>query len=61
MRAVGRAAMYMIEEVRRQFHEIPSLRNALEIMKKHNSDLKHATAEEMEIFREADGKVDYGK
>ena len=32
MGAVGRAAMAMIEEVRRQFREIPELKKALEIM-----------------------------
>ena len=61
MRAVGKAAMFMIEEVRRQFAEIPALKKALEIMKKYDSDIKKATPEEMEIFREADGKVEYGK
>ena len=36
MSAVGRAAMAMIEEVRRQFRDIPELKSALDVMKKGN-------------------------
>ena len=38
MGAVGRAAMAMIEEVRRQFNELPELRKALELMNLKNED-----------------------
>ncbi len=61
MNAVGRAAMAMIQEVRRQFATIPELKNALEIMRKYDSDLSSASPEDMEIFRKADGKAEYAK
>ncbi len=61
MKAVGKAAMAMIQEVRRQFKEIPALKNALVIMRKYDSDMDKATDEEREIFRKADGKAEYGK
>ncbi len=62
MSAVGRAAMSMIEEVRRQFTTIPALRAALDLMKTHgDKDVSHWSAEEQKIFNEADGKAEYGK
>ncbi|MDA0950638.1 MAG: sodium-translocating pyrophosphatase [Bacteroidetes bacterium] len=61
MNAVGRAAMAMIEEVRRQFKEIPALKAALEIMRKYDSDLSKATAEDRAIFDAADGVAEYDK
>ncbi len=61
MNAVGRAAMAMIQEVRRQFKEIPQLHAALEIMRKYNSDLSKITDEERKIFDAADGYAEYEK
>jgi K(+)-stimulated pyrophosphate-energized sodium pump len=61
MRAVGQAAMSMIQEVRRQFTTIPALKAALELMKKYDSDISKATEEEKKIFHEADGKAEYDK
>jgi len=61
MNAVGRAAMAMIEEVRRQFNSIPALKDALVIMRKYDSDMSKATKEEVEIFEKADGVAEYEK
>ncbi|WP_298551698.1 sodium-translocating pyrophosphatase [uncultured Algibacter sp.] len=61
MNAVGRAAMAMIEEVRRQFRDIPKLKAALEVMRAVDSDMTKATKEQRAIFDAADGVADYGK
>ena len=61
MNAVGKAAMSMIEEVRRQFKELPKLKAALEVMKKYNSDLSKASKTDLKIFEEADGVAEYSK
>jgi len=62
MNAVGKAAMAMIEEVRRQFKEIPALKAALEVMKKNEGkDQKDWSAEDQAIFDAADGTPEYDK
>ena len=61
MNAVGKAAMSMIEEVRRQFKELPKLKAALEVMKKYDSDLSKASKSDMKIFNDADGVAEYSK
>jgi K(+)-stimulated pyrophosphate-energized sodium pump len=62
MGAVGRAAMAMIEEVRRQFANIPQLKAALAVMRKNGeTDMKDWSAEDQQTFNDADGKAEYGK
>ncbi|ROL61700.1 sodium-translocating pyrophosphatase [Bacteroidetes/Chlorobi group bacterium ChocPot_Mid] len=62
MGAVGKAAMRMIQEVRRQFTTIPALKAALDLMRKHgDEDLDKWSAEDQKVFREADGKAEYEK
>ncbi len=62
MGAVGRAAMAMIQEVRRQFHSIPELGAALEAMKRNDGkEVKDWSADDQKIFEAADGKAEYAK
>ena len=60
MGAVGRAAMAMIEEVRRQFNEIPELSAALAVMNKYG-DEDEWSDEDRAVFDAADGKAEYSK
>ncbi len=62
MGAVGRAAMDMIQEVRRQFNNIPELKAALAVMKS-NGDKEYAewSAQDQQTFDAADGKAEYSK
>ena len=62
MGAVGRAAMAMIQEVRRQFRDIPALRNALEAMAKNEGKSSDEWSEEDKSqFNSAIDAAEYGK
>jgi len=59
MGAVGRAAMSMIEEVRRQFRDIPELKAALDIMKK--GDESNWSDQDKETYEAGLDSADHGK
>lgn len=61
MGAVGRAGQKMINEVRRQFTEIPELKNALAVLKKYDGDVHKANEAEQKILKEAEHAAQYEK
>src|SRR5699024_1282169 len=62
MKAVGRAAMSMIEEVRRQFNTIPELRAGLDAMNRNEGrTLQEWPEEDRIIYIKAEGKAEYEK
>ena len=62
MQAVGRAAMAMIQEVRRQFAEIPELKAALEAFNRNEGKkLDDWSDEDKEAYDKGIEKAEYGK
>ncbi|MCB0615317.1 MAG: sodium-translocating pyrophosphatase [Phaeodactylibacter sp.] len=62
MGAVGRAAMDMIQEVRRQFANIPELKAALEVMRRNGEKpMEEWSKADQDTFHAADGKAEYSK
>ena len=62
MNAVGRAAMAMIQEVRRQFKDIPELKSALNVLNKNEGkSFDSWSKSDQKTFEAADGKAEYAK
>ncbi|MDC1067717.1 sodium-translocating pyrophosphatase [Candidatus Kapabacteria bacterium] len=61
MNAVGRAAMAMIKEVRRQFRDIPQLKAALDVMRTKGDDSSKWSDSDKKTYDSAEGKAEYAK
>ena len=62
MDAVGRAAMAMIQEVRRQFRDIPELKQALDAMTANEGkEFADWSSADQATFEAANGKAEYGR
>lgn len=62
MSAVGKAAMHMIKEVRRQFKDIPALRAAIDVLlKNEGKEIDTWSKEDQKTFHAAEGKAEYEK